>query len=1027
MNKSTVFSSNKSSQHSTKVKNREGRQVQSCHLIGGGILTSIWYIVFRTLHLILFAALVLSVDADEDVAFFRDQVKPILAENCFKCHGGENSRGEIKIRGGLQMISRKGLLLGGEHGPAIDLDKPSESILLKALSYEDEEMEMPPRGKLPDEQIKIIRQWIEQGAPWTPEDEHLLIEIDDPHASITEINDKTRSHWSYRPMERPPVPKVRNTEWQNNPVDAFIMAKLENEKLQANPPATRAALLRRASYDLTGLPPTLEEIRAFENDRSPDAWQKQIDRLLASPHYGEKWARHWLDLVRYAESNGFERDAEKPFVWRYRDWVVRSFNQDMPYTRFIEEQLAGDELPDRDSDSLIATGYHRLMQWDDEPADKVQYPFDVLDDNVRITSEAFMAMTVGCARCHDHKGDPIPQLDYYRFQAFFRGITPIDKGRANVKTIAASDTSRHDDPKLTALREEERALRKSVADIEKQAVAMAQANHPDLNRQLGSKDASQWMISDARTKPWQWHYTTKEPPANWSEVSFRAEQADWHKGLAGFGTTAPGVKAKTPWKSQTIWLQTSFLLEEIPDQLRLHLYHDENLELFLNGQPVFQRTGYVRDYMHFPAPAEFLKHLQTGRNVIAAKVTQTGGGQFFDLGIERPLLNARSLVLKHPVLAPEMVKTYRDSLQRLEIVEAEIAQRSVREIKALVVAETGRTVPPTHLHIRGSAHAKGEQVEPGFPAIWGGEAAAIPVLPPEIHSSGRRLALAKWLARPDHPRTARVMVNRIWQHHFGRGLSPTPNDFGFLGTAPTHPELLDWLATEFVQRGWSVKSMHRLVMTSRSYQMSVNASPAELATDPGNNQFWRFNPRRLTAEEIRDSILYATGELNRQLGGPSVFIELPEEVIATSSTKSGKWGRSPIDQQNRRSLYVKMKRSLLPPMFTDFDLTDVDNPCPVRFSTTVPTQALAMLHSDFTNKKAVVLANRLRHKHPDDPTAQVRFAFELLTSRTPSDWEIKRSLAFIDSLKSEQGLDSNTALNRFALAALNFNEFLFLD
>ncbi|MFZ9937502.1 MAG: DUF1553 domain-containing protein [Luteolibacter sp.] len=981
--------------------------------------------MFRPIHLVLFPALILSAAAEEGVAFFRDQVKPILAANCFKCHGGENPRGEIKIRGGLQMISRKGLLLGGEHGPAIDLANPSESLILKALSYEDEEMEMPPRGKLPDAQIELIRQWIEKGAPWTPEDEDRLIEVDDPHAAITEVNEKTRSHWSYRPMQRPPVPEVKDPDWGVHPVDAFLMARLEKHGLQPAAPASRASLLRRASYDLTGLPPTLAEIRAFENDDSPDAWEKQVDRLLASPHYGEKWARHWLDLVRYAESNGFERDAEKPFVWRYRDWVVRSFNEDLPYSRFISEQLAGDELPDRDADSLIATGYHRLMQWDDEPADKVQYPFDVLDDNVRITSEAFMAMTLGCARCHDHKGDPIPQRDYYRFQAFFRGISPISKGEANVVTIDMPDSPGGNQEALAKMREEEESLRGVQASIEKEAVTLAREKHPGLAARLGDKDKARWIVTDARTEPWEWYYTTKQPHPDWSEVSFRAEQHNWQKGPAGFGTSAPGVMAKTEWKSRSIWLQTSFLLEEIPDQLQLHLYHDENVELYLNGQPVVQRQGYTRDYLGIPAPAEFLRHLQTGRNVLAAKVTQTSGGQFFDLGIERDSLTPRSRVLDHHVVSAETIARYQNATKRLATIEK--ARQAPSGIKALVVAEGGRSVPPTHVHIRGSAHAEGEQVEPGFPAIWGGEKAVIAPLPPEIPSSGRRLALATWLTRPDHPRTARVMVNRIWQHHFGRGLCPTPNDFGYLGTAPTHPELLDWLATEFVRLGWSVKSMHRLLMTSRSYQMSVESSPREMAADPANDHFWRFNPRRLTAEEIRDSILNATGELNRQIGGPSVFIELPEEVIATSSTKAGKWGRSPVDQQNRRSLYVKMKRSLLPPMFSDFDLTDIDNPCPVRFTTTVPTQALAMLHSDFTNQKAVRLADRLRSEHPDDPAAQVRRAFEVLLSRPPSQVELSRSLAFLETLQSEQDLDPTTALNRFALAALNFNEFLFLD
>ena len=975
--------------------------------------------------LLLCFALGLQASANDDVAFFRNEVKPVLEANCFGCHGGENERSEIKIRGGLQLISRKGLLIGGEHGPAFDESEPTDSLILKALSYEHEDMEMPPRGKLPDEQIALIHRWVEMGAPWTPEDADRLVEIDDPHADITEVNEKTLSHWSYRPMERPEVPKVEDQKWSDHPVDAFILSRLNNEKLRPNLPATRAALLRRASYDLTGLPPTLAEIRAFEQDTSRDAWEKQIERLLASPHYGEKWARHWLDIVRYAESNGFERDGEKPFVWRYRDWVVRAFNEDKPYTQFLTEQLAGDEMPGRSADSMIATGFHRLMQWDDEPADKKQYPFDVLDDNLRITSEAFMGMTLGCARCHDHKADPIPQTDYYRFLAFFRGITPMVRGKASTATLKDTGDAGEYQAKFAKLVAEKEALSKRITEIEQEAVAAVRADRPKLAQRLTKNPTSRWLVTDSRTQSWEWHYTTNDPPENWSDVAFRAEQHHWQKAPAGFGHSVPRATASTPWTTNTIWLQTSFLLEDIPKKVLLHLYHDEKIELFLNGQPVLQREGFVTNYQSIPAPDEFMRSLQTGRNVLAAKVTQTIGGQFFDLGLERDVLTPSAIVLEHQAVTPARQKAYRQASARLAVIEKELQEP--QGIKALVVAEGGLKPPPTHLHIRGSAHAEGEEVVPGFPAIWGGENAKIEPLPDGINSSGRRLALARWLSRPDHPRTARVMVNRIWQHHFGRGLSPSPNDFGFLGTAPTHPELLDWLANEFVDRGWSIKEMHRLLMTSRSYQMAITPSDDGLANDPANDFFWRFNPRRLTAEEIRDSILTATGELNLQVGGPSVYVDLPAEVLATSSTKAGKWGTSPIAQQNRRSIYVKLKRSLMPPMFADFDLTDVDNPCPVRFTTTVPTQALAMLHSDFSNSKSLRLAERLRLERPDDPKAQITHAFEILLTRPPTAEELAGSLAFLDTLQTEHGLDSETALNRFALAALNFNEFLFLD
>ena len=364
----------------------------------------------------------------EGVDFFRKEVKPILESNCFKCHGGIDDKGHPKVRGGLQLISRKGLLMGGDHGSAINEAEPAKSLLLEVLSYGNEELQMPPRGKLPEEDLAKIARWVEMGAPWTPEDADVLVEVHDPLAGVTVVNEKTKAHWSYKPMQRVEPPKVSDPAWAENPVDAFIRAKLDEKGLEPVAEASRAALLRRLSYDLTGLPPSVEEIRAFEADTAADAWSKQVDRLLAEPTYGEKWARHWLDIVRYAESNGFERDGEKPFVWRYRDYVIRSFNDDKPYDRFVTEQIAGDEMPDKTADSQIATGMMRLMAWDDEPADRLQHFHDVLDDNVRVVTEGFLAMTAGCARCHDHKGDPIPQTDYYKFVSFFRGIEPMGRG-----------------------------------------------------------------------------------------------------------------------------------------------------------------------------------------------------------------------------------------------------------------------------------------------------------------------------------------------------------------------------------------------------------------------------------------------------------------------------------------------------------------------------------------------------------------------------------------------------------------------
>ncbi len=963
----------------------------------------------------------------EGVRFFREEVKPILEQQCFRCHGGTDDKGQLRVRGGLQLISRKGLLKGGDHGPAFDETDPRASLILHALSYENEDLQMPPRGKLSGDEIGKIARWLEMGAPWTPEDADRLVEIHDPLAGVTTVNEKTKAHWSYRPMTRPEPPATEDAGWAANPIDAFLRAGMAERGVAPAPEASRAALLRRLTYTLTGLPPTLEEIRAFERDPAPDAWEKQIERLLDSPAYGEKWARHWLDLVRYAESNGFERDNDKPFVWRYRDYVVRAFNEDKPYDRFVMEQIAGDELPDKTAESQIATGIFRLMAWDDEPSDRKQHFYDVLDDNVRTVTEGFLAMTIGCARCHDHKGDPIPQSDYFRFAAFLRGIEPMGSGGVQTRMIDSPELRRERDDRLAELETEESSLREFLAQCEEEALEKVRRTHPEIAAQVGDlSPMDRWLVTDVRLRPTSWHYTTARPPEDWSAVSFRADQAHWQEGLAAFGTAVPGMQAHTVWTTSDIWLQTTFGLEKIPESVLIHLYHDEDIDLYLNGQPVLRRSGYVTDYERIPAPREFMAALQTGRNVLAAHIRQTGGGQFFDLGLEIDTLIPADLVLKeeYDAVPGEIRRQYRESSERLSEI---VRMRESSGIEALIVTERGPHPPPTHIHIRGSAHAEGDEVRPGYPAIWGGQDAEIPAPAEDAASSGRRLALARWMTSPDHPRTARVMVNRIWQHHFGRGLAPTPNDFGFLGIAPTHPELLDWLATEFVRRGWSVKEMHRLILRSRAYRASIREDDAGLAKDPGNDTFRRFTPRRLSAEELRDSILAGTGELNPEMGGPSVFIPMPAEVLATSSTKGAKWGESPPGQANRRSIYVKVKRSLQAPLFADFDGADTDNSCPSRFTTTVPTQALAMMNSEFVHEKAAALARRLEQERPGDLRGQIERAFEVALSRPPGEEEIARSMAFVEKMKKEHRLDDGHALQRFAVAVFSFNEFFYLD
>jgi len=964
----------------------------------------------------------------EDISFFSKEVRPLLEEHCVRCHGGKDSKGHYKVKSGLQLVSRKGIVIGGDHGSAYSEEEPEKSLLLHVIGYEDDNLQMPPKGKLSDEARGTLTDWVRRGMPWTPEDADLLVEVEEDDKSITTINEFSKSRWSYKPMSRPEVPAVDHAEWKA-PIDAFVYDGISKVGLKPNGPATRAELIRRAYYNLTGLSPSLAEVSEFENDKSPDAWEKVIDRLLASPAYGEKWARHWLDLVRYAETNGFERDSDKPFVWRYRDYVIKALNEDKPYTQFLTEQLAGDELAKPSFDSMAATAYHHLMQWDDEPADRKQHYYDILDDNVRTTTEVVLGMTVGCARCHDHKGDPISQEDYYSFMSFFRGIVPFSRGKGPVEKMVFEGVDDNYEATMAEHRRKGENLKKELAKVEKRLLNSLGKQKPDGEGE-GAR-AGVWLVPDARTnKPQEWHYSTKAVDG-WSEVGFRAENHQWKKGKAGFGTEGPGMIVKTQWNTPDIWLQTSFLLEEIPNKLDLSLHHDETVRIYLNGQPVIQRDGFQISYLDFAADKKFLDALQVGRNVIAAHVSQTSGGQYFDFGVG--IATGKAVSLEKVLKTKEGQKAEKNLVNHWKHLKREVRKNETevpkRGVEMLTAKETGKNLPPTYVHIRGSANAEDEsnEVVPRIPEIFGGH--ELEVDPPSNgrNSSGRRTALAKWITRGDNPRTARVMINRVWQHHFGRGICRSSNDFGFLGENPTHPELLDWLATEFVAQGWSLKKMHKMIMLSRTFQMSSKGNPEGQAKDPDNDSFWRYDIRRLTAEEVRDSILAVTGTLNRKMGGPGVFVPLPVEVLATSSKKGGSWGKSSPEDEVRRTVYVKVKRSMVPPQLADLDVADTDTTCPVRFATTVPTQALGFLNSKFMNDQAKVFAERLRKEAGEDRKARVRLGLELALARPAKERELKYSHEFFNAMRDKHGLNEEEALDRFALLILNLNEFIFID
>jgi mono/diheme cytochrome c family protein len=976
---------------------------------------------------VLFAwPLFASAAESEGAQFFAGKVHPILKANCFECHGGHE-----KVKGGFRVTSGEGLRQGGDLGPALNEAQPEKSLLLRMIAYEDDEHQMPPKAKLSASEIEILRQWVAMGAPFDP-----ALEIAGSRTARSGfvITEENRSHWAYRPIT---APEIAPDGKDRNPIDVLIEARLAKAGLRKNGPAPAEQLVRRLHYNLTGLPPSLDEVESFakavQRDGMDRAVAAKVDELLASPAYGEQWARHWLDLVRYAETNGFERDNPKPEIWRYRDYVVSAFQSDLPYDRFIIEQLAGDELSEPTLASLTATGFHRLMQWDDEPADREQHAYDVLADNVLVTSETFLASTLGCARCHDHKIDPFSQRDYYSFMAFFHGVRPY----ANPGTIVPWATAEERATFATA-----RAAKLAGAEGELRAL---DASIDQWLRESGrlstqKQDVKIWF-DDARGKGAEWSYLTTTPPTDWKETGFRP--SGWNKGRSGFGAAGtPGAVVSTDWRKPDIWMVTSFRLDNIPEDLTLRLHHDEDVQVYLNGIEVYQATGFLSDYATIPLGKEAIGALQTGRNTVAVHCQQRGGGQYIDLSLCSGVTGFASLAeaLQHgdsefkaaarTHFGKDIVKARRELTTRIEAIRKEIPGIPIN-----AVTEVPGEPAPLHVHLRGSAHAPGALVQPAFPSILASTDSSEPV-PASVtrqqregfSSSGRRLALAKWIASPANPLTARVMVNRIWQHHFGRGIAASTNDFGKLGEAPTHPELLDYLAQRFIDSGWSIKALQRLILTSQAAQMSSQGSSEALARDPANELFWRFNMRRLTAEEIRDSILTVTGQLHQERrGGPWTFPPLPPEVLATASRPDAAWPVSadPLDHV-RRSLYIHVKRSLRHPFLADFDQADTDSPCAVRFATTVPTQALAMLNSSFTNDQAKIMGDKLR-AIPGDLPAKVRRALALVTQHEPTEPELRTALQMVNRLQQEHGLNEAQSLDRLALLAINLNEFLYLD
>ncbi|WP_165698747.1 PSD1 and planctomycete cytochrome C domain-containing protein [Bremerella volcania] len=774
-----------------------------------------------------------AVSADK-LKFFEMHVRPLLAQHCLECHSAESQKGMLRLD------SRAAMLKGGEsEEAAIVPGTPNESLLISAVRYES--YEMPPKGQLPEKDVAVLVKWIELGAPWPGGDNSLIIRQD-----ADRITEEDRKWWAVQPVTDPAVPHAGDG-WARNEIDRFVARKLNEAGLEPAPEADRYELVRRAYFDLHGLPPTPEQIDAFVHDDRPDAWQRLVDQLLESPRYGERWAQHWLDVVRYSESDGYNEDAFRPDASAYRDYVIRSLNDDKPYNQFVREHLAGDEIAPDDPDVFIGTAYlrHGVYEWNQRNA-RMHWDL-IINEMTRVTGEAFLGIGIGCAQCHDHKFDPILQKDYYGLQAFLSSVAwPMDRPLANPDQIAAYQQQQQKWEEAT------QSIRDEIDGLVGDGIASNQRN------------------------------IVKQFPPDVQEIYNKPES-----------------------EKSTFEKQLSYLVWRQVDRAN---------------------KSYDR--------AKGLK--------------------------------------KSP-----------DKLKRYEELEAELKKFDSLKPKPLPVAfvgtDIGTSPAPTYLMTRTTT----EEVQPSFLTLLGDKE-------PEIHptetTTGRRTALANWIVREDNPLSTRVIVNRIWQRHFGQGIVPTPNDFGTLGESPSHPELLDWLTRRFLNGGWKTKPMHRLIMDSAAYRQTArfegnvarqHTSSDEPAVrpidiDPTNRLLWRFPPTRLDAEQLRDAMLAVSGELKHRDGGPSVSGSTPN-----------------------RSVYVIKKRNKPDEMLSGFDAPLCFESAPTRDSTTTPIQSLLLANGAWTLDRSRAFAKRLLAGKEQLDAADVRKAWQLVFGREASDEEITAALTFI--------------------------------
>ena len=869
----------------------------------------------------------------DGIEFFEKKIRPVLADKCYKCHSQKSE----KVKADLWLDTREGMLRGGESGPAIvpgDLDK---SLLIHAIRIGDDELDMPPKetDRLTNEQIRDFETWVKMGAP-SPASTDAAKPADRPRINFAE----GRKHWSYRPLKEWLIPAVQDKSWPRTAIDPFILAKLSEKGLKPVGDADRGTLLRRVTFDLTGLPPSPGEIEAFLGDASADAYEKVVDRLLASPHYGERWGRHWLDVARYADTAGCNSDYPIPQMYKYRNWVIDAFNADKPYDQFVREQLAGDLLPWKTEaerhQKIIATGYLAATRRFASSENGTQHL--IIDDTIDNLGKAFLGLSINCARCHDHKFDAISNEDYAALYGFFQstrypfpGIELNKVPRDLVPLVPAGQV----EAVLKPYREQ---LSKLEADLKRQ----------EMERTLATK-----VVSDAEEEK----KAASSRKAKGPEEPRKADEAR---------KPTPAVEADPEAKRKF-------------EELQARLDQARKTRAFVDGE---------------------IRRLEDEKAALLRKAEEDER--------EKKVAEARKKLDELRASIRTAQKQRDDYAKQIPVIES-----------AFAVWE-GKEIGNAKVLLRGDPKNIGPEVPRRFLEVLGGQA-----LPSDAKGSGR-LELADWIVDPRNPLAPRVMVNRIWQYHFGRGLVQTPNDFGVRGMAPTHPELLDFLAKRFVESGWSVKAMHRLICLSRTYRLSSSGLPGQAKIDPNNDGLWKFSRRRLEAEAVRDAMLAVSGALDRAPGGPHPF--------PPQSTWGYTQHRQFMDvyETDRRSVYVMTQRIKKHPFFGIFDGPDTNATTASRVSSTTPLQSLFMMNDPFVHEQARKFSARLTAARPDD-AKRIELAYLLAFGRPPASGEREAGLAYLAQVRAKlgggiaEGPKTAQAWESYARVLLRLNEFITVD